>query len=280
MSPISEVAGGALKNSTTDDSDFCFRVQPGSGFQLADAEVAEGAFVGVVGEHEVAWDFFGEGWGVFEFALGDGGFEGIGGELIGEDFFVVEPVFDGGAEDEDAGLVPLAGGFEGGGGVGGEDVVEGGGEAFGAVFAIGVAGVVEHLVFGAWGVLAGFGDEVFDAVVAFGGDFPFPGEFEVGVGFFGDDVSAVEACGFDEIAIDDFPAGAGRFFAAEEAPAVEIFAVEEGLPLASGLSECGTGEKHQEGEGFHDGGGSVIRGGVSSVEVWRVTRGGTRFFRG
>ena len=36
-----------------------------------------------------------------------------------EDFFVVEPVFDGVAEDEDAGLVPLAGGFEGGGGVGG-----------------------------------------------------------------------------------------------------------------------------------------------------------------
>ena len=93
-----------------------------------------------------------------------------------------------------------------------DEIVVGAGEAVGAVLGVGVAVVVEDLVFGRGVVDALFGFEaaVEDAAVAFGGDLPVDGELEVGVLVVGDEVAAL--CRAGEFAIDDGPAVVTSFF--------------------------------------------------------------------
>ena len=131
-----------------------------------------------------------------------------------------------------------------------------------AVFAVAVAGVVDHLVFGAGGFRALLDDEVFDAVVAFWGDFPFPGEDVVPEFLPGHDVAARDIGGFHEDAVLDFPAESGILFGAEPAEIGKILAVEQELPaigfLLRGegvdfLGEDRKGEQEQE-QVFHGGG--------------------------
>ena len=144
----------------------------------------------MVGEHDAAIAG-GEAGFVLEFAVGDAGFpivaRGIG--LDGE--LAVEPVLDFAVLDDDFAFVPFAGGFHDFVFGGLFDVVEAGGGAVAAFEGVGVFGVVDHLVFDAEPFLAvDLGDPILDAVVAAGGDLPFPLQFEVGVFLLGEEVSA------------------------------------------------------------------------------------------
>ena len=73
--------------------------------------------------------------------------------------------------------------------------------------------VVDHLVFDAEPFLAAdFSDPVFDAVVAFGIEFPLPFEFKIGVFVFRDQTAATFASEVNRVVAFGGPA-AGRGFA-------------------------------------------------------------------
>ena len=112
-------------------------------------DVAEPGFVVVVLEHDAAFGVFRETGDGLEFAFGAGGFEGLAGEVHAEDFGAVEPVLEGVAFDDDFGGVPLADGLEGFVGGRRENVVEGGGLAVRADFAVRVFDVIQELIFAA-----------------------------------------------------------------------------------------------------------------------------------
>lgn len=96
-----------------------------------------------------------------------------------DDEFVVEVVLEVAAYDDDTGGVPLADGLDDAFVGAGEEIVKSAG-AVGGLGSIGVLGI-KDLVFEAEVLVAVFGDAVFDAAVAFFGDFPIPAEFEVAV---------------------------------------------------------------------------------------------------
>jgi len=91
-----------------------------------------------------------------------------------------------------------------------------------------VADVVEHLVFVAGRGGAGFGDEIFYAVIAGEREFPFPGELKVVKFFLGGELGALNFGDGVERAVFDFPAAGG--LAGVRAPAVHGLAVEEERP--------------------------------------------------
>ena len=196
--------------------------------QFADFDVTVPAIILVVGEHDMARDFFAEADLFGELAFRETGFDGGAAEVVAKNVFAVEPVFDVVAFDDDAGGVPFADGFHGFIGGGREHVVKRGRLAVRADLAVGVADVVEHLVFGAGRGGAGFGDEIFNAVIAGEREFPFPGELEVVKFFLGDELGAFDFGDGVERAVFDFPAAGG--FTGIGAPAVHGLAVEEERP--------------------------------------------------
>jgi len=214
---------------------FCDSIEPRSQqapraglFQLADFDVSIPAIVLVVGEHDVANDFFAEAGLLSEFALRETGFDGVAAEVVAEDVFTVEPVFDVVAFDDDAGGVPFANRFQGFICGRREYVVKRGRLAVRADLSIGVASVVEHLVLGTRRCGAGLGDEIFDAVIAGEWEFPFPGELEVVEFFLGDELGAFDFGDGVECAVFDFPAAGG--LAGVRSPPVHGLTVEEESP--------------------------------------------------
>ena len=132
-----------------------------------------------------------------------------------------------------------------------------------ADLAVGVAGVVDHLVFVARGAGSGFSDEVFHPVVAGFGEFPFPGKLEVVVFFLGDEFHALDLGDGVERAVDDLPATGGLFVVG--APAIEGLAVEEERPagLFFGGGEFvfgGVRGERTSGEGEAGGEGAEVHG--------------------
>ena len=80
-------------------------------FQLADFYITIPAIVLVVGEHDMADDFFAKAGLFSELALGETSFDGLATEIVGQYVFTVEPVFDVVAFDYNAGGVPFTDGF-------------------------------------------------------------------------------------------------------------------------------------------------------------------------
>src|SRR2546423_10513814 len=86
---------------------------------------------------------------VAEFAFGDAVLHLLAAEFVFQNFLAVEPVFDFVAVHVNAGRVPFAGGVESGGFVRPrrDHFVKGGGAVFAVVLALGLGGIVEHLIF-------------------------------------------------------------------------------------------------------------------------------------
>ena len=95
-----------------------------------------------------------------------------------------------------------------------------------ADFAVGVASVVEYLVFGAWGIRTILDDKVFNTVVALGRNFPFPTEREVAVFIFCDDLAAGDSSDLPEDTSFDLPAWTWIRVGTELSEVTKVFAVE------------------------------------------------------
>ncbi len=209
----------------------------------------------MVGEHDVANDFFTEAGLLSEFALRETGFDGVAAEVVAEDVFTVEPVFDVVAFDDDAGGVPFSNRFHGLVGSGREHVVKGGRLAVRADLPIWVADVVEHLVLGTGRGGAGLSDEIFNAVIAGEWEFPLPGELEVVEFFLGDELGPFNFGDGVECAVFDFPTAGG--LAGVGSPPVHGLTVKEEGPAGGffGRSELvfGGAERSQSAKGDDQG---------------------------
>ena len=187
----------------------------------------------------------------------------FGAEVAVDNLHAVEPVLDVVAFDDDARLVVLADGL-GGGLRGGDHRIERASLIVGAALGVGVAGVVDHLIFecddvflrglrafefaGPCAVVgevfklpellrAAFVDEeavlhaILQSAVAFGFDLPFPCEFEIAKLGKAEEVFAEFGMrdGFQGAVFDD-PGIAGGRELGDVFPAFHRFAVEEQLP--------------------------------------------------
>src|SRR5690606_34200934 len=133
---------------------------------FGDLDAAEPHFVGVGGQHETAFTG-GKTLLLLELAGGDHAlpFLGLGVGLADE--FAIEPMRNLAVLHHHLAGVPLAGRVQRLVSGWGLDVVNGGGGVAAALHAVGVLGVVNHLVLNAQPLLAtDFGDPVLDAVVA------------------------------------------------------------------------------------------------------------------
>lgn len=151
----------------------------GVGTELLDGDVAIPDLVAVILEEEAAAGVGGEVGVAFELGGGVGGFPFVATDGDVDDEFVVEVVLEVAAYDDDAGGVPLADGLDDAFVGAGEEIIESAGTV-GGLGSVGVLGI-KNLVFEAEVLITVFGDAVFDAAVAFFGDFPIPAEFEVAV---------------------------------------------------------------------------------------------------
>lgn len=188
---------------------------------------------------------------VFVFALSDPFFPIIAPKLVFDDFFTIQPVFDVGAVDENAHMIPFAGrlGSIFGRGV---QIVAGSGQL--AFIPSEVRRVVEDLNFG--GVMPGgdrfFRDMIENPAVAVFDRFPFQLEIEILKFLDRDNViaatgafAAFTAFDADKDAVDDGPAG-WHFIHFIAAPAGGCFTVEKEFP--TGLT-LGSGERVGWGSG-------------------------------
>ncbi len=151
-------------------------------------------------EHEAALGVGGEGGVFFELGLGVIDFPLVGADGDMDYFFAIEEVLEVVSFGDDEGGVPFAEGLEGLGlGIGGEEVVEGGGLAGLAIFSVGVVRVIKDLVFRPEELLAILGDAVFDAAISSLGDLPLEAELEVAVFLFAVEVAAFSIEGEDAV---------------------------------------------------------------------------------
>lgn len=154
---------------------------------LGEAEVFEPRFVPVLGEHDSAFSG-GESFLVLEFAFGDALFPlgGGGVGLAGE--FAIEPVFDASCLYNDFAVIPLTCDLESLVRNGLFYVINRCSGMGSTAKAVGVAAVINHLIFDAEPLFTSdFGDPELDAVVSFRAKFPVPFEHEIRVFLFGDE---------------------------------------------------------------------------------------------
>lgn len=154
-----------------------------SNLELSNLDVLVPHFVGVIGQHDVAFSWGKAGF-VFEFAGGDHGFPFIGLGVGFTDEHAIQPMLDFTFPDDDAAGVPFTHGFEGF--VRGWllDVVNGSGGVATAFESIRVFVIVDHLVLDAEPLFAAdFGGPILHAIVAAFFDLPVPFELELAVFF-------------------------------------------------------------------------------------------------
>ncbi len=277
----------------------------GVGLRHANLDVAVGDLVAVVLQQDMTVGPFTVAGDVLEFAQGDEFAEGRRTTLVFEDLRPVEPMFDVGTTDEDAGRVPFANGIRVFGRRCGLEIVErgDGAVAIAAQLGIRMQFVIKNLIFqsdgrtrGRFGAGAGDGVEVglaeiFDAAVRSRGDFEIQHQFKLRIAFLGDDVAALgrfcaTARQHGQYAVFDFPAlgrkcvqsgatPAGSGFAVpQEFPAAGLFGLAQGIigrgsrSRRSGLGDEGEQERSQQ---QREGTGGGHRGrGVNETAGWRA----------
>ena len=115
--------------------------------QFTELEIAEPAFVLVIGQHDVARDFVAESGCILEFAFCDRLFQRWTSEFVDENFFAVQPMLDLASLNKDAREIPFADGLAWFVGGSGQHIVERTGLPLGTASAIRMSQIIEHLVF-------------------------------------------------------------------------------------------------------------------------------------